>query len=200
MKDEMKISVENAIKAYNGADANGKKMLEALFGKEVFQPKDIRERIKTFEDACNALGEDNPLVLLYDVFQNELATTESRIGDTDVLAYLKLRIIVAALNEGWVPQFTVDEYRWYPWFWLYTKEEWDNLDADVKKYGRVLGRSNDGGVVPGGLAFAGANLASSTSPNGGSRLAFKSEDLAVYCGQQFVDIWFDFLIGGGHEE
>ena len=201
MKDEMKISVENAIKAYNGADANGKKMLEALFGKEVFQPKDIRERIKTFEDACNALGDDNPLVLLYDVFQNEIATTDSNYGDTDVLAYLKLRIIVAALNEGWVPQFTEDELRWYPYFWFYTKEEWDNFGDEVKKYGRVLGRSYSNGVVGGGLAYAGAGGASLTSSTYfGSRLAFKSEDLAVYCGKQFSDIWIDFLIGCGHEE
>jgi len=201
MKDEMKISVENAIKAYNGADANGKKMLEALFGKEVFQPKDIRERIKTFEDACNALGDDNPLVLLYDVFQNEIATTDSNYGDTDVLAYLKLRIIVAALNEGWVPQFTEDELRWYPYFWFYTKEEWDNLGDEVKKYGRVLGRSSGNGFVNGGLAYASAPSASSFSITYvGSRLAFKSEDLAVYCGKQFSDIWIDFLIGCGHEE
>lgn len=201
MEKEMKISVENAINAYNGADANGKKMLEALFGKETFIPKDIKDRIKTFDDACNALGEDNPLVLLYDVFQNEIATAESHNGDKDVMAYLKLRIIVAALNEGWKPQFTTDEVRWYPWFWLYTKEEWDNLDDDVKESGRVLGRSVSIGYVYGGLAYAPANNASSySSTSHGSRLAFKSEELAVYCGKQFVDLWIDFLIGCGHEE
>ena len=31
--EELKISVENAKKDYNGADENGKKMLETLFGK-----------------------------------------------------------------------------------------------------------------------------------------------------------------------
>ena len=197
---ELTISVENAIKAYNGTDDKGKKMLEALFGKETFIPEDIKDRIKTFDDACNALGEDNPLVLLYDVFQNEIATTESRNDDADVLAYLKLRIIAAALNEGWKPQFTEDEVRWYPWFWLYTKDEWNRLDEGVKKFGRVLGRSSDSGGVGGGLACAGARYASSNSGTGvGSRLAFKSEELAEYCGKQFVDIWIDFLIGGNEE-
>ena len=197
---ELTISVENAIKAYNGTDDKGKKMLEALFGKETFIPKDIKDRIKTFDDACNALGEDNPLVLLYDVFQNEIATTESRNDDADVLAYLKLRIIAAALNEGWKPQFTEDEVRWYPWFCLYTKDEWNRLDEGVKKFGRVLGRSYNYGSVYGGLAYACAFSASSNSYTYyGSRLAFKSEELAEYCGKQFVDIWIDFLIGGNEE-
>ena len=197
---ELTISVENAIKAYNGTDDKGKKMLEALFGKETFIHEDIKDRIKTFDDACNALGEDNPLVLLYDVFQNEIATTESRNDDADVLAYLKLRIIAAALNEGWKPQFTEDEVRWYPWFWIYTKDEWNRLDEGVKKFGRVLGRSSRNGNVHGGLACAYAYPASSSSSTRyGSRLAFKSEELAEYCGKQFVDIWIDFLIGGNEE-
>lgn len=194
MEKELKIGVENAMNAYKGADENGKKMLEALFGKETFVPKNIMERVKTFEDACNALGED-PLVLLYDVFQNEIATTESHNGDKDVMAYLKLRIIVAALNEGWEPKFTEDEYRYYPWYYLYTKEEWAELDDDIKKYGRVLGRSIYSGGAYGGLAYASAGYASSSSGTGfGSRLAFKTRELAEYCGKQFIDIWIDFLI------
>ena len=193
---ELTISVENAIKAYNGTDEQGKKMLEALFGKETFIPEDIRDRIKTFDDACNALGDDHPFVLLYEVFSNEVATMESKYNDQDVLAYLKLRIVTAALNEGWEPKFTEDEIRWFPWFWLYTKEEWDNLDEDTKKYGRVLGRSYISGNVIGGLAYAYANYASSNSTTYyGSRLAFKSEELAVYCGKQFVDIWLEYLVG-----
>ena len=195
MEKELKIGVENAMNAYKGADENGKKMLEALFGKETFVPKNIMERVKTFEDACNALGEDNPLVLLYDVFQNEIATTESHNGDKDVMAYLKLRIIVAALNEGWEPKFTEDEYRYYPWYYLYTKEEWAELDDDIKKYGRVLGRSYYFGCAGGGLAYAFANYASSSSYTYvGLRLAFKTRELAEYCGKQFLDIWIDFLI------
>ena len=171
-------------------------MLEALFGKETFIPEDIRDRIKTFDDACNALGDDHPFVLLYEVFSNEVATMESKYIDQDVLAYLILRIVTAALNEGWEPKFTEDEIRWFPWFWLYTKEEWDNLDEDTKKYGRVLGRSYHNGHVYGGLAYASAANASSYSYTFyGSRLAFKSEELAVYCGKQFVDIWLEYLVG-----
>ena len=32
------------------------------FGEEALKPQNIKERIKTFEDAVNAIGEDHPLV------------------------------------------------------------------------------------------------------------------------------------------
>ena len=73
--------------------------------------KEVRERIKTFEDACREIGIDAE------------AWNRDKISlglEPDVLAFLKLRIIVKALNEGWEPQFIEDEYRYYPWFILYT--------------------------------------------------------------------------------
>ena len=45
--------------------ADNKKMLENLFGKEMFRPKNIMERIKTFDDAFKELGENHPLVKEY---------------------------------------------------------------------------------------------------------------------------------------
>lgn len=89
----------------------------------------VTERIKTFDDACNALGDEHPLVTQYRL------TASAYKGDTmteDFIAYLKLRIIVAALNEGWEPKFTEDEYRYFPWFYFYTKEEYDKLDDEEK--------------------------------------------------------------------
>ena len=82
----------------------------------------VTERIKTFEDACNALGDEHPLVTQYRLIAG--AYTGDPITQ-DLIAYLKLRIIVTALNEGWEPQFTNDEYRYYPWFYLYTKEQYE---------------------------------------------------------------------------
>ncbi len=167
--EELKISVENAKKAYNGADENGKKMLETLFGKELFVPQDIKERVKTFEDACNVLGADHKFVREFDSISNEMDD-----ASIDLLSYLKLRIIAAALNEGWEPQFTEDEYRWYPWFWLYTQDEWDRLSAEKKKYGRVLARSYHNGYAYAGVAYANASSASSYSyPSSGSRLTLQ---------------------------
>ena len=188
--EELKISVENAKKAYSESDENGKKLLKNLFGEGVFVPKDIKERIKTFEDACNALGEDHKFVREFDSISNEMDD-----ASTDLLSYLKLRIIAAALNEGWEPQFTKDEYRYYPWFYLYTKDEWNRLDDETKQYGRVLARSSNYGSANAGVACASAYYASSNSSSFyGSRLAFKNRELAEYCGKQFFDIWFDFLL------
>lgn len=188
--DELKISVENAKNAYNGADENGKKLLEQLFGKETFVLKNIMDRVKTFDDACDVLGADHKYVREFDSISNEMGDASK-----DLVAYLKLRIITAALNEGWEPQFTTDEYRWYPWYWLYSKNEWDRLDDDKKQSGRVLARSHNYGSANAGVAYAVAYHASSISnPYYGSRLAFKNEELAEYCGKQFIDIWIEFLL------
>lgn len=95
--------------------------MHKVFGEETFKPKDIMERVKTFEDACRELGEDHPFVRSYNGYANNIH--ENNKNDTDILAYLKLRIICAALNEGWEPQFTEDEWRYYPWFTLWTEDE-----------------------------------------------------------------------------
>ena len=125
------------------------------------QPKNEMDRIKTFADAYDALGEEH---LLIKEHKNAAA-----IGcSADLGAYIDLRIIVAALNEGWEPTFAEDEERWYPWF-----------------------KINDGGVA---CAYASIDSSYSFSYNG-SRLAFKSRELAEYAGKQFIDIYKDFLCG-----
>lgn len=148
----------------------------------------VTERIKTLSDAANALGALHPFV-------EELnRVEEADVVSPDLLAYLKLRIIVAALNEGWEPQFTTDEYRWFPWFYLYTQEEIDKMDEAKKKRLVLFGGSADDGSLC-GLVFAGSNYAWSPSDSViGSRLALKSEELAAYCGNQFADIWADFVV------
>lgn len=104
--------------------------MHKVFGEDTFKPKDIMERVKTFEDACRELGEEHPFVRSYNGYTNNIH--ENNKNDTDILAYLKLRIICAALNEGWEPQFTEDEWRYYPWFWLYTQKEINDMDEDEK--------------------------------------------------------------------
>ena len=190
---ELKINAENALKAYKSADSNGRLILEQLFGEELFNPKNIMDRVKTFEDAMNELGSEHKLVTLYESFMKDIPEKDD--FDNDVASYLKLRIVVAALNEGWEPQFTEDEYRWYPYFYLYTKEEYNRLNEDEKKKCRVVGRSHNSAYVSGGVAYAYANYAWSYSYSiFGCRLALKSEELAEYCGKQFIDIWMDYLI------
>ena len=149
----------------------------------------VTERIKTFEDAVAELGATHPLVIQYkEIFDNFLY--EGGQGVSDIVAYLKLRIIVAAINEGWEPQFTTDEYRYYPWFVLYTQEEIDEMDEEQKS--RVLGRS--GYYATAGVAYSHTHHASSYSyANNGARLCFKERALAEYAGKQFLKEWSDFM-------
>lgn len=147
------------------------------------KPKNVMERIKTFEDACNELGIDH----------NEWMQDKKELGlEADVIAYLKLRIIAAALNEGWKPQFTTDEYRYFPWFCLYTQSEIDEMNEEDKS--RVVYRSYFYASAAGGVAYASSSYDSSNpSTNIGSRLAFKTRELAEYAGRQFVEIWADYV-------
>lgn len=152
-------------------------------------PKDNRpvtDRVKTFEDAVRELGDEHPFV------------KEWHLGDglsADLEAYLKLRIIAAALNEGWKPQFTEDEYRYYPWFYLLTEEEISEKSEEWKKEHSLWlfgGASISGAAC--GLAYAYSSDAwSNSSAHVSARLAVKSEELAVYFGKQFIDIWAGYV-------
>lgn len=192
----MEITQKQIDAAYQVATPEQKKVLDALFGKEQKDNRPVTERIKTFEDAVRELGNDHPLVSLYNVFSNEVASVSNAKYDSDVLAYLKLRIIVAALNEGWEPKFVENERRWAPYFVLYTNGELSKMDdSDKTNICRVVGRSSYYAHASGGLAYANAYYASSSSNAVyGSRLAFKNEELAAYAGQQFIDIYRDMMI------
>ena len=181
MNKNIQIQQENVLNAYKNASDEQKELLEHLFGREVFKPVDVKERIKTFADAAKAVGIEDP------------EEWESGYSDVepDILAYFKLRIITKALNEGWEPKFTVGEYRWFPFFVLYTKDEIDKMDEKTRT--RVVLRSNSYAATSGGVAYVGADGVSSDAySNSGSRLAFKSEELAEYAGKQFTEIYADF--------
>lgn len=197
MNKTIEIQKDNVLTAYKTAKEAGvdstMKVLEALFGKELFKPKNIMERIKTFEDALNELGDKHPLVLQYRFnFNNEGGWTDDMYA-REFEAYLKLRIITAALNEGWTPQFTEDEHRYFPWFWLYTKEEIVKMDKEERKKIVLFGGHASNGAWA-GFACAYTHFApSSSSARVGSRLCFKSSALAKYAGEQFAEIYFAFM-------
>ena len=153
----------------------------------------VTERIKTFDDACNELGEENVLVQAYRTAEFNTSGNQSDVSD--VVAYLKLRVIAEALNEGWKPQFTHDETRYYPWFYFCTQEEIDKMDEEKKKKLWLFGGDSYSGSAC-GLACAGSYNAWSNSYSASgisARLAVKSEALAKYFGQQFIDIWSDYV-------
>ena len=182
MEEKISIQKENVLNAYKQASKEQKALLENMFGKEMFKPKNIMERVKTFEDACEVLGEEHSYVQEYRGIANvNFDFTQ------DIIAYLKLRIIAAALNEGWKPKFDGKEYRHYPWFFIYTKKAYECLDDDEKKECRGLSHGNTYACVSVQTLSSGANSS--------SRIVFKTKELAEYCGKQFIDIWSDYLFG-----
>lgn len=83
-------------------------------------------------------------------------------------AMAKLMVITKALNEEWTADWNnSNQYKWYPWF-----------------------RHNGAG-----FGFSRSNFVYSSSASGvGSRLCFRSEELANYAGTQFLKEFNDFLI------
>lgn len=152
--------------------------------------------IKTFDDACAVLGGDNnKLVEAYyhalgSVGDGDEEDFKELVG-ADTVAYLKLRIITAAINEGWEPKFTEDEWRYYPWFYLFTEEEYSHFSEEKKRRCVLRACSNAG--ASGGLVYASADVASTVSgASVGACLAFESEEKAQHAGVHFKELWADF--------
>ena len=121
---------------------------------------DIKDRVKTYEDACAELGRQP---------YNEDALMKLGLTRNDI-AYQKMVVIVEALNEGWKPDVCDSKVRrWYPWF---------------KPNGS-----------PSSFAFLGSDCDYVNALAGsGSRLALKSEELADYCGIQFLKLWKEIIL------
>jgi hypothetical protein len=90
----------------------------------------------------------------------------SGIDRTDEIAYRKLKVIARAINNGWLPNWSnTDQRKWFPYFVLSS-----GFGFSVSIYDCDL---TDAGV--------------------GSRLCFETSEQAVYAGQQFTEIYKDFL-------
>lgn len=171
---------------YMQGNAAVRKSLREMLGERLNEEIPVTSRVRTFNDAIEELGEAHEAVKAYRDIEWKLGKEHK-----DLLAYLKLRIITEALNEGWKPQFTEGERRWYAWYELLTKEEMDAMSDKEKEERRVVGRASSSAYANGGLVYAYAGSVSSGTSYG-SRLAFKSEELAEYAGKQFAEIYADY--------
>lgn len=153
MQKQLVIDEDKAKEMYSSADTNLKSILEETFGKKHFMPK-VTDRVKTFEDACREVGE----------YPDDAKFN----SDTqDEIAYKKIKVIAAALNEGVVLSFANHSQRkWRPWF---------QHDGTAFRFGGS------------GCAFVRTHSA------GGSRLCFASEELSNYAGKQFIDLYNQLL-------
>ena len=87
-----------------------------------------------------------------------------------LIANYQLMVIAEALNEGWTPDWSNGEWdKWYPWF---------DMD-DSSSAGRF---SFDVAVDLHSYSFV------------GSRLCFKSEELADYAGTQFLELYRELFV------
>lgn len=188
MNNQVTINKENILNAYQQATEEQKELLRNMFGKEMFQPKDIRDRIKTFDDAFHALGDKHELVKDY----KNLIVCDC--FPKDIIAYAKLRIIVEAMNEGWKPKYDDGEHRYYPMIYIYTKEDYEELSENKKKELIVVGNSKIKLNENCGDIYALEVSTSSYSVfSNGYYLALRTWELSEYCGKKFIDIWIDFL-------
>lgn len=130
-----------------------KNVLAALFCKPEDRVKpslDDYKSIKTYEDACEALGEE-PVGDLGDHV------------DKHIIALIKLETISRALwGKDWQPKPDPDgsKYFYYPWFALYTQSEMDSMSEEDR--GALLGADAVGGAYA-GFGYLNANNRSSNS-------------------------------------
>lgn len=98
------IKKQNAFKAYQAADAAGKKMLETLLGAESVKPTDIRELINNWSDILRLTGADPDDYFL-------------RPGETDdELANRQSKLIAKAYNQGEeLDPANPKQPKYYPW-------------------------------------------------------------------------------------
>lgn len=120
---------------------------------------DIKEKIKTFEDAMEATGRKQ-------MPDFSFCPQDMR---KHFEALFKMYVIVEALNEGWIPDWSnYDERKFYPWFYM----------------------------SPSSFAFHDSSFGHEGAGAGsGSRLKLRTVGLAKYCAEQFLDIWKDIQLG-----
>lgn len=184
-------SKEQLLSIYRSGGNEARLAIKEALGDEFASTLPVTERIKTLDDAVSELGEDNPAVKAYRSIKYGYAISETDPETADIMAYAALRVIVEALNEGWKPQFTKGEWRWYAWYDLVSPEQIEDMSEEEKC--RVVGRANNNAFASGGLVYSVALYVSSYSyASYGSRLAFKNEELAEYAAKQFGEIFADF--------
>lgn len=148
----------------------------------------ITERIKTFEDALDCLSSEHPMK------RNWIALSSiQELFAPNMVAYAKLCVIAAALNEEWELRWGSSQVYYYPWFYIYSGHEFSRLPKSRHEELVLLGGSAGRGAYCGLGCVDSVRAFSHSIARCGSRLAFRSADIAKYCGQQFITIWADYL-------
>lgn len=174
---------ENDVKAaFQAAKTDEmKEVLAALFCKREAPTLDNYKTIKSYEDACEALGV-SPI-------QPEKMNVSKHI-----VALMKLETISKAL---WGKDFDPkpdpkgEKCFWYPYFALYAQDEIEGLNEAQR--GALLSAHAIAGTHA-GFGYLFTNLRSSIAyAYIGFRLCQETEEKAQYFGTQFIELWAEYL-------
>lgn len=199
----MKVEIEESKlqTAYANACDGIKDFMESLFGKKVFEAAkptlDDYKTIRTYEDACEALGEtpilsENRKKALCAKFPDHYDFRQNM--PNHIIALMKLETISRALwgrNFQPKPDGEGSKVYWYPWFALWTKKEVEDMNPEQR--GALLSAYAIHGAYA-GFGYLHAGLRSSNaSATLGFRLCQETEEKARYFGQQFIELWAEYL-------
>lgn len=173
---------ENDVKAaFQAAKTDEmKEVLAALFCKREAPTLDNYKTIKSYEDACEALG---------------VPTIKPDMNlPKHVVALMKLETVSKALwgkNFDPMPDPKGEKCFWYPYFALYTQDEIEGLNEAQR--GALLSAHAHYDTAAGfGYLFTTyrSSLAYATF---GFRLCQETEEKAQYFGTQFIELWAEYL-------
>lgn len=180
---------ENDVKAaFDAAKTDEmKNVLKALFCKRTDAPSlDDHTTIHSYEDALEALGEKSP----------NLEEMEKAGVPKHIIALIKLETISRALwGRTFQPTPDAEGNNWYyyPWFALWTKEEIEDRKDEFHKNGALLSGSAIYGADA-GFGYLSADSRSSYASAGiGFRLCQENETKAKYFGKEFIKLWAEYL-------
>lgn len=171
-----------------GSD-EAKALLKDLFGEKFFSRPTLDDHttIKTYEDACEALG-------IEPVDFANLAVPDH------IKALMKLETISRALwGKNWEPKPQAEwdgrTYFWFPWFCLYTKDEAERIRRNPEDYDCAAllgGRASTGAYAGFGCLYT-SDRPSYTDATGGFRLCQESREKARYFANTFAELGVEYL-------
>lgn len=198
----MKVEIEESKlqTAYANACDGVKDFMESLFGKKVFEAAkptlDDYKTIRTYEDACVALKQD---AIRVDSVNGDTTTVLTNLGarvniPSHIVALMKLETISRALwgrNFQPKPDGEGSKVYWYPWFALWTKKEVEDMNPEQR--GALLSAYANNGADAGFGCLLAVSRSSSANAIHGFRLCQETEEKAKYFGQQFIELWAEYL-------
>ena len=115
---------------------------------------------------------EDALALADEQTKEEYLKSVEGYNTKDEIAYKKLKLITKVVNEGWVADYTdPGQCKYYLW-----------------------GGALRAGALAGLLCALCVRASGGSSVNVGSRLNFKSREIAEYVGNQFLDLWNEYLL------